>query len=91
MSAIFPKKYRDKIEHLMEGLDGSDTEQLKKKILESERNLYEIQAAKAADEELLKAREHTKELGASYRENKNIEYAKIQYCLYLLENRGIAI
>jgi hypothetical protein len=91
MSAIFPKKYRDKIEDIMESLDSMDTEGLKKKILEAEKNIYEIVEAKSADEELMKAREHAKELGASYRDSKNIEFAKIQYCLYLLENRGISL
>ena len=88
-NSVFPEKYRKKIPELIEVISSMNTEEIKKKILESEAHLYEIENAKEADDELAKAKEHAKELSASYRESKGIETAKIQYCLYVLEDRGI--
>lgn len=85
----FPKKYSKLIPDLIESMSSADTEDLKKKILEAEGNLYDIDAAKIADEALLKAKEHAKELAASYRESRAIEIAKIQLALYILEDRGV--
>jgi hypothetical protein len=91
---VFPKKYMNKIKEMpefKEAVEGAQTDEIKKKILESERHLFETENALMADEELQKAKERAKELASSYRETKGLETAKLKYCLYILESRGIAI
>jgi hypothetical protein len=85
----FPKKYSKLIPDLIEPMSSAGTDELKQKILEAEGNIYEIENAKMADEALLKAKEHSKELAASYKESRAIEIAKIQLALYILEDRGV--
>jgi hypothetical protein len=88
----FPKKYLDKIDpEFLDSVQAMETEDIKKRILEAEGNMYEIDKAKAADEELTKIREKAREIGAPYRESKSKEMAKIQYLLYTLEGRGIEL
>lgn len=90
----FPTKFMKKIQDLpdfVEGVNGMDTEDVKKKILESESHLYNIEAAKNDDGELVAAKEKAKECSAPYKESKGIETAKIQYCLYVLESRGVSL
>ena len=67
------------------------TEDLKTRIVECEKHISDISNAMIADDELQKAKEKAKELGAAYKENRKIEAAKIQYCLFVLEGRGAAI
>lgn len=88
----FPEKYMKKIAELPDFVDGvntMDTEEIKRKILESEGDLYEIDNAKEADKELSDAREKVKEFSKPYRESKGLETAKLKYCIYILETRGI--
>jgi hypothetical protein len=90
----FPTKYMKKIQDLpdfVEGINGMDTEEVKRKILESESHIYEVEAAKEKDGELATAKEKAKECSAPYKESKGIETAKIQYCLYVLESRGVSL
>jgi len=76
-------------EGFADAMMASDTEDIKKKILESEGHIYEIDKEKEADEKLKAARESLKELGAAYREAKATANAKIKYCMYVLESRGV--
>lgn len=90
MGSIFPEKYSKKIsEEFMDGINAMDTEEVKKKILEAESNVYEIENAKEGDKELFSAKEKVKEFSKPYSERKTEETAKIKYCLYILENRGV--
>lgn len=94
MSKEFPQKYLNKIKDLpdfIDGIEAADTDELKKKIITFEGHIYDTENAKDADEELLKVREQAKIIAAPYRETKNIETAKIKYCLFVLENRGVKI
>lgn len=92
MADQFPSKYMKKITDIpdfVEGINSMETEDIKKKILECEGHLYEIDNSKEADRELMETKEKAKELAKPYRESKGIETAKLQYCLYILESRGI--
>jgi hypothetical protein len=92
---IFPKKYSKKITEadaeFLDNVMGLDTDDIKKKILECEGHIYEIENAKDADEELVKTREKMKEMTAPYRETKTLETAKLKYMLFILEERGIEL
>lgn len=92
MSDQFPDKYMKKISDLpdfVDGVNAMETDDIKKKILECEGHIYETDNAKEEDVELTQTREKARELAKPYRETKNIEVAKIQYCLYILESRGV--
>lgn len=90
----FPQKYLNKLKgstEFLETVESLDTEEMKKKILECEQNIYEIENAKENDTKLTSAKTEAKEFAAPYTESKNIEAAKIKYCLFLLEQRGISL
>ena len=87
---VFPDKYSKKIEQeFMDNVNSMDTEDLKKRILEQESVVYEIENSKEEDTDLSEAREKVKEFSKPYREKKAEATAKIKYCLFILENRGI--
>jgi hypothetical protein len=84
------EKYKKKLNpEFVEAVDQSDTDEIKKRIITSEGNLCEVEKAKDADEKLTAARNNVKEWGATYRESKQIETAKIKYCIAVLQSRGI--
>lgn len=91
----FPQKHSKKLEEFaqgyMETVDGSDTEELKRFILSAERNIYEIEYEKDNNNKIAKMKEDLKEATAPFSEAKTTETAKIKYCLYTLENRGVKI
>ena len=89
---VFPDKYRNKLEpEFLDNVNSMDTEEVKKKILEAESNIYDIENAKDNDTELLAVREKVKEFSKPYRERKSEATAKIKYCLFILENRGVSL
>jgi hypothetical protein len=89
MAKEFPNKYLKKLPEGFEtNMAAAESDELKKKILESEAHIYEIMRNKDDDEKLNGARLLAKELSQPYRDAKSTEMAKIQYCLYLLEGRG---
>jgi len=92
MADNFPEKYMKKITDVpdfVDGINSMDTEEIKKKILECEGNLYEVDNSKDADKELSDAKEKVKQFSKPYRETKGVETAKLKYCLYILESRGV--
>ena len=92
---LFPKKYMKKLDMFANGyvetVEGADTNEIKKFILSSERNLYEIENEMAGNANLLKLKEDLKEATAPYSEAKSTETAKIKFCLFKLQERGIKI
>lgn len=90
----FPSKHMKKIVDIpdfIDSINSMDTDDIKKKVLETEGHIYEIDQSKQNDEALAKAREHSKELNAPYLESLGIERAKLQYLLFSLEQRGISL
>jgi len=91
-SSEFPKKLGKLIPQEFEDACLTlSTEDLKTRIVECEKHIVDISAAMIADEEYQQAKEKAKQFGAVYKENRKIEAAKIQYCLFVLEGRGAAI
>lgn len=88
----FPDKYMKKIADIpdfIDSINAADTEDVKKKLLEAEGHIFEIEKSVENDAELQDAKEKAKEFAKPYRESKGIETAKIKYCLYILESRGV--
>jgi hypothetical protein len=75
----------------VDAINGMKDEEIKQRILTCEQNLYDVEDAKEADEKLQAIKEEAKAYAAPYRETKNLETAKIKYCLFMLESRGVAI
>jgi len=87
---IFPDKYRKKIEpEFLDNVNAMDTEEIKKRLLEQESAVYDAENEKEEDKELTEAREKVKEFSKPYREKKAQATAKIKYCMFVLENRGV--
>lgn len=91
----FPNKYMNKLNEFAQGYtetaDSADTEDLKKFILTSEKNLYEIEHEKENNANLIKLKEDLKTDMAPYTEARQTETAKIKYCLWILGQRGIEL
>ena len=90
--AEFPSKLLEKLpEGFADGMQSADTEEIKKKILESEGHLYEIDIDQGKDEKLAAAKDDVKLLSKAYRDAKKTEATKIKYCIFVLETRGVHI
>lgn len=88
----FPQKYAKKLPpEFLSALESASEDEIKARLLISEGNIYEVEAAKANDEKLAGIKELAKEHSAPYRESKSLETAKIAYCMYILEQRGIKL
>lgn len=88
----FPKKWLSKLpDGFVDETAALKNEELEKIVFDCESNLYVIEKSKEVDEELLAAKENVKELSAPYREGKSAQTAKIQYALWLLEDRGVSL
>jgi len=86
----FPNKYEKKLPTgFKDDADSFDIEKLKRTILECESNLVNVDREMQQDEKLQGARGLVKDLSSSYREAKGCQTAKIKYCLYLLEGKGV--
>ena len=91
---MFPKKWAKIIKDLPEFKDTADAaspEDLKKIMVMSAGNIYNIEKEKAADTKLNAAKELIKEFNAPYRESMNLQTAKIKYALFLLEGKGAKV
>jgi len=86
----FPNRLLKRLNpEFVEAVNAMDEENIKQRILTCEGNLYEITAAKKSDEKLNAAKEIVKDMSAPYNESKAQEQAKIQFCIFTLEGRGI--
>jgi tetrahydromethanopterin S-methyltransferase subunit A len=88
----FPERYRKKMPpEFIDGVNSMDTDEIKQKILEAESHIYEIENEKEFNIKLQQAKEDLKLMTQPIAESKGIETAKIKYCLYVLETRGISL
>jgi hypothetical protein len=86
----FPKKYKKLLNpEFTDNADGLSEEDLKKTILTCEGNLYTIEKEKENDAKLNAALSLAKDYKMPYVEAEKYQKAKIQYCLFLLENKGV--
>jgi hypothetical protein len=86
----FPSKWLKKLPvEFVDAINTMDENDIKKRVLTCEGNIYEIENAKANDQKLNSAKELLKECSQPYNESKAIEACKIKYCLFVLESRGI--
>jgi hypothetical protein len=92
---IFPQKHIKKLNEFAQGyiesVEIATTEEIKKFILSSEQNIYEIEHEMENNSNLLKLKEQLKEASGPFTEAKSTETAKIKYCLFVLEGRGVRI
>lgn len=86
----FPDKWAKKLpSNFQDEANAMSEEDLKKVIVESEKNLYTIDKEKEADQKLAGAKEIAKTLSGAYREASSAQNAKIKYVMFLLEGRGV--
>jgi hypothetical protein len=87
---VFPKRWADKLpEGWIDTANSMKEDELKKVVFEAVGNIHTIESDRDNDGPLQKAREEAKELGASYREAKGCQQAKINYALFILNGRGV--
>ncbi len=86
----FPEKWSKKLPAGFQDEAGAlDEAGLKKIIVECEGNLYTIDKEKEADVKLAGAKEIVKDIAGGYREASGAQSAKIKFCLFLLDGRGV--
>lgn len=89
---IFPDKLAKKIpSDFKDNINSMSTEEIHKKIIECEGNVYNIEDELDSNEEILKLKEELKISTSPFRERKREEMAKIKYALWVLEERGLEI
>lgn len=88
----FPEKLNKKLpEGFTDNVNSMDTDEIKKLILLSEGNIYNIQGDLDTNEKILEMKENLKEAVSPYREGMAGEKAKIVYCLWVMQERGMEI
>ena len=91
----FPQKYKKKLNEFAQGYEESaeaaTTDDIKKLILTAEQNIFEIEHEMDNNASLLKLKEDLKKDMAPFSEAKATEMAKIKFCLWVLDERGVKI
>lgn len=87
----FPAKWKKVLDKtgFMEEAEAMDEEQLKTAIYACEGHIYTIEKSKKDNSKLQAAKEIAKEEAKPYNEAKKFQTAKINYCLFLLEGKGV--
>jgi hypothetical protein len=88
----FPQKHLKRLDQpFIDAVDQMNTDEIKARIITCEGNLFDIAGAKDADTKLAETKEMVKELAAPYRDGKNDITARLQYCIYVLQQRGVEL
>jgi hypothetical protein len=88
----FPKKYAKKLpQEFSDAVNAMSEEEIKARIITCEQHLYEIEGSLANDDKLQALKEEAKLAAAPYKDSKSEETAKIKYCLFVLEGRGVVV
>lgn len=94
MPTTFPEKYskilKDNPEFLSISEAASEAE-LKALLLTCEGDVYNVENFMMGDEKLLAAKALVKDYAAPYRDSLKVLTAKIKYCLFLLEGKGVEV
>lgn len=91
---VFSEKWAKVLKDLpefKEMAEAASSDELKKMIVTSEGNVYNIEKEKEQDVKLNAAKELVKEHSAPYRDAIKVQMAKIKYALFLLEGKGVDI
>ncbi len=84
------KKIKD-VPEFVDGINAADTEEIKAKVMVCEGHLYEIDNDKMNNAKLQELSAELKEMTKPYADAKSLEMAKIKYCIYTLQSRGVKI
>ena len=88
----FPNKHLKRLDQpFIDAVEQMNTDEIKARIITTEGHLFDINGAKEADTKLAEAKELVKDLAAPYRESKAEETAKLQFCIYTLQQRCVAL
>ena len=91
-SNVFPKKYIKALpSDFMDSVAAMKEEEIKAKIVESERGLSAVEAEMNRDPEIQQLKESLKLASIDYKEQIAEYTAKLRYCCWILEERGSAI
>ena len=86
---VFPKKYLKKLPAgFEEAAQSMSDDELKKKIVEYERAIGELESDMEADDKLAGLKEKIKEISEIYSIPSQESKAAIRYCIYVLKSRG---
>jgi tricorn protease-like protein len=86
----FPEKWLKKLPTgFVENVESMSEEDVKRVIFESEGNIYTVDREMDQDQKLSAAKELVKDYSSAYRDAKAALTAKIKYCLFVLEGRGM--
>jgi hypothetical protein len=89
---IFPKNLATKLPaEFADNINAMSAEEINDRILEAEGNIYKVEDDLSSNEKILDAKAELKEMTGPYRDTKKQEAAKIKYCLWVLEERGLEI
>lgn len=89
---VFPEKLAKKLpDGFAENISSMSEEEIRKKIVEFEGNVYNVQNELEGNEEIARMKAELKEATAPFRERKKEEAAKITYALFVLDERGVEI
>jgi hypothetical protein len=92
MPTTFPEKWMKVLKNLPEFKDTADAaseEELKKIIVQSEGNIYDVDKEMSTNVKLNSAKELVKDFMAPYKDARRSQNCKIQYALFLLEGKGV--
>lgn len=88
---LFPKKWAKILESMPEfksTADSSSVDELKKIIVTSEGNIYNVQNELLNDDKLNAAKALVKDFMGPYQDAKKVQMCKIQYALFRLSEKG---
>lgn len=86
----FPEKLSKKLPTgWTDEIQSADTKELKKIMVDCMGNIHTIEKEKDSHEKLNAAKALIKEYMQPFNEAKGVQSAKIKYCLWLLESRGV--
>lgn len=88
----FPERLIKKLpDGFIDNVLAMDTDDIKKKIILHEGNIFNIENDLETNEKIVSAKEELKEMISPYRETKASEMAAIKFCIFTMQERGMEI
>lgn len=82
LAKVLPENFQDSV-------DSKSTEEVKEEILKAESVINQTEKEKENDETLNATKERLADLNGAYTDVLKCQRAKIKYCFYVLNSRGI--